>query len=286
MISTLALSLALCGISDAVAQNARPVSKPASDTVLLSQSRDGDYMVRRYLVKSNGGCNSDFAVRYRINLSTMSPSLSDNGVELSALNAFIDSLATDSMMHVRSVTITGYASPDGTETANMKLAHARAADFKKYLDNKYGLSSKYDVRVDAVVDGWDSCIDGIEASNLAQRKDAVAIIRSNDDMSVKQRKLKSMKGVWNYLASNVLPPLRQADIEFDYGRDDIAETRVLVARPVPAAPAATATLVSRPATTDKSACPCGCAEQVTSVVLVEDMTNGLIIEMGEVDIDY
>ena len=281
LISTLALSLALCGLNDAVAQNARSVSKPASDTVLLSQSRDGDYMVRKYLVKHDCGCNSDFAVHYRINLSTMSTATANNGAELSALGTFMDSLARDTTMHVRSVTITGYASPDGVEASNKKLARARAVDFKNYLDRKYGLSSKYDVRIEAVVDGWDKCLNKLEKSNVDGRRDAAAVIRSNESMPVKERKLKSMKGVWNYLAANVLPSLRQADVEFDYGRDDIAETRVLVARPVPVA--TVQTVSTQPVESKKAPC---CCEQVTDVIFVEDLTNGIIIEMGEVDVDY
>lgn len=285
LISTLVLSLAVCGFNGAFAQRYKTVSRHSADTVLLSQKRDGNYTVRKYLIKNDCDCNSDFAVRYRINLSTLAPNADGNGQELAALNSFMDSLVRDTMMHVRSVTITGYASPDGVEASNRKLAHARAVDFKNYLDKRYGLSKRYAVNIEAVVDDWDSCAKGLGNSKIADRDQAMTIIRSNDTKAEKERRLKAMPGVWNYLAVNVLPPLRQADIEFDYSRDDITETRVYNAPPKAVVVADKSRKhADAQCNTDKCCC---CGEVITDrMTYVEDLTNGLIVEMGTVDIDY
>lgn len=285
LISTLVLSLSLCGFNGTFAQRYKTVSRHAADTVLLSQNCDGNYTVRKYLIRNESDCNSDFAVRYRINLSTLAPNADGNGQELTALNAFMDSLMRDTLMHVRSVTITGYASPDGIEASNRKLAHARAVDFKNYLDKRYGLSKRYNVNIEAVVDGWDSCVKGLSNSKIENRDRAVAIIRSDETMAEKERNLKAMPGVWNYLAANVLPPLRQADIEFDYSRDDITVTRVRNEQQ-PRAAAVVTQNKPKPAQNDVNRCCC-CGEVITDrMTYVVDMTNGLIVEMDEVDIDY
>lgn len=285
------MSLVLCGAVESFAQNRYSKSTPRNtssngcDSVLLSQRRDGNYMVRRYRVKHDCDRNNDFAVHYRINLSTMSPTLGGNSSELAALNAFMDSLTRDSLIHVHSVTITGYASPDGLEASNLRLAKARAADFRNYLDKKYGLSNKYNVNIEAVVDDWDSCLSALDKSKIEGSDKAAAIIRRKDGMAAKERELKSMPQVWNYLAANVLPPLRQADIEFEYGRDDIAETRVLVAEKRPAARPAPATKPQPQPVQNDRCCCCG-EDMNANIVVVDDMTNGLIVEMGAVDIDY
>lgn len=240
-------------------------------------------MVKRYWIKHDDDRCNDFQVRYRINLATMSPDTYGNNSELAALNAFMDSLARDSMMHVKCVTITGYASPDGVEASNQRLAHARAVNFKNYLDKRYGLSNRYKVNIEAVVDNWDACERALRNSNIENRDEAVRIIRSRDDRTDKERRLKAMPAVWNYLASDVLPPLRQADIAFDYGHDDIAETRVLLVKSAPAQrPAAKAT----PAPKDYERCRCCGCDIRERVVVVEDMTNGLIVAMGEDDVDF
>ena len=82
---------------------------------MLSQSRDGDYVVSRYLVKHNSGMSADFMVYYPMNVSKMTPAFSGNAAQLSSLKTFMGTLAADSMMHVKSVTVTGYSSPDGVE---------------------------------------------------------------------------------------------------------------------------------------------------------------------------
>ena len=100
------MALTLCVFTESKAQrlgtasDCRRGGRHCCDSVLLSQKRDGNYMVCKYLVKHDR--NNDFAVRYRINLSTMSPTSDGNGSELAALNAFMDSLAKTGFRRSRS----------------------------------------------------------------------------------------------------------------------------------------------------------------------------------------
>ena len=266
--------LALASLPTVSAQSRRTTARSAADSVLLSQSLDGDYMVRKYLVKHDSPGNSDFAVRYRINLSTMSPNLDDNNRELAGMKAFMDSLAGDPMIHLNSVKITGYASPDGVEASNKKLAYARAVTLKEYLENRYDIIKRYDVGLEGIVEDWAACEKGLERSNVAGRDKALALIRGGATMVEKQRTLKSMPAVWDYLKVNVLPKLRYADVEFAYNRDEVVVTRTLVNKPKPA-----------PVVADNKCCCCGAVVTETET-FVEDLTNGLIVEMDEVDVDW
>ena len=91
IVSTFAFSLALCAAAGATAQTKSAVTAPAADTVLLSETTDGDCIVRRFLVKSRN--DADYSVRYRINLATLNAALSGNPKELDELNAFVADLA-------------------------------------------------------------------------------------------------------------------------------------------------------------------------------------------------
>lgn len=244
--------------------------------MLLSQTRNGDYIVSKYLIKHDRQDNSDFAVRYRINLATLSTTLDDNNKELAELKAFMDSLDNDSMIHVNSVEITGYASPDGVEASNQKLAYARAQTLRDYLDSKYNLSKDYTVKMQGVVENWSSCEKALGKSSVDGRDKALNIIRGNGTQLEKQRSLKAMPAVWNYLKANVLPKLRYADVEFGYNRDRIVEVRKPVSRPKPA---------EQPAVAQNRCCCCG--EVITETdTIIEDLSNGIIFEMGEVDVDF
>ena len=122
----------MCAAAGATAQTKSAVPAPAADTVLLSETTDGDYIVRRFIVKSRG--DADYSIRYQINLATLNATLNGNSQELDGLNAFAGNLAKDSLRQVCAVTITGYSSPDGPLKFNEALAAKRANDFKAYVD--------------------------------------------------------------------------------------------------------------------------------------------------------
>lgn len=270
--------LALPTFATLNAQTAARMSSSKPDSVLLSQTREGDYMVKRYLVKHDRQGNSDFAVRYRINLSTLSTNLDGNNKELADLKVFLDTLAKNPHIHVNSVAITGYASPDGVEASNQKLAHARAVTLKNYLDNNYNLSKTYNVQMQSEVENWSACEKALAASRVADRDKALGIIRGRESQADKQRSLKAMPAVWDFLKAEVLPKLRYADVEFAYNRDEIAEVRTLIEKPKPN---------TGVATVGNNRCCCCGGEVITHTeTYIEDLTNGLIVEMDEVDVDF
>ena len=114
----------MCAAAGATARAGSAVPAPAADTVMLSEATDGDYIVRRFLVKRQG--DTDYSIRYQINLASLSAALDGNSRELDGLNAFVDNLMRDTLMHVKSVEITGYSSPDGPRAFNETLARNRA----------------------------------------------------------------------------------------------------------------------------------------------------------------
>ena len=76
ILSTFALTLALTIANGATAQNRSTVSRSSADTVLLSESADGDYLVRRYVVSSDK--SDGYSIRYLINSANLMPKLDGN----------------------------------------------------------------------------------------------------------------------------------------------------------------------------------------------------------------
>ena len=74
---------------------------PAADTVMLSETTDGDYLVRRFIVKRPG--DTDYSVRYQINLAKLSSTLDGNSRELGDLDDFVGNLMKDTLMRVNAV---------------------------------------------------------------------------------------------------------------------------------------------------------------------------------------
>ena len=233
----------MCAAAGATAQTKSAVTAPAADTVLLSETTDGNCIVRRFLVKSRN--DADYSVRYRINLATLNAALSGNPKELDELNAFVADLAKDTLKQVSAVTVTGYSSPDGPVKFNEVLAARRANDFKAYLDRKYGFSKKYKVTVNSV----------------AEDKQAVlGILDCRQSPDQKELALKKMTAAWDYMKENILPPLRRVELTIDYKVNSIVEQRMLISKPKP-----------QPAPQP--------AQPAEPYVVVDEQVNGIIVEM-------
>ena len=107
--TTFVCAFAVCAAADAQQRSGAPASCPQADTVLLSADVDGTYLVRKYLVKQHADRNSDYAVRYQVDVAQLSSTLAGNARQLDDLQAFIDKVSQDKSLRVTGVTITGYA---------------------------------------------------------------------------------------------------------------------------------------------------------------------------------
>lgn len=208
-------------------QNA--ATAPKVDTVLLSETVDGNYRVRRYRIERAG--DADYSVLYRINVSTLAPKMGKNGEELDALNRFAQSLVQDTARQVRRVVVTGYSSPDGPRAFNERLAKARMQNFLNYVNGKYDLSNRYDVKSTWVAEDWEGCRLAVEQSSIPQKQEVLAILNGNDGPDDKEARLKRMPAVWEYMKVHILPPLRRAEVEVQYGSGTVFEQRTMIERP-------------------------------------------------------
>lgn len=272
--TTFALSLALCAAAGATAQTRRSVPASAADTVLLSETSDGDYIVRRAIVERQA--DSDYSVRYLINLSTLDAALNGNTRELAELNSFVSAMMNDTLVKVNTVVITGYASPDGPESLNEQLARARARDFRNYVDRKYGFSKKFNVRTASVAEDWEMCRKLVAASSMPDRQAVLNIIDGPKSSAAKEAALKAMPAAWEYMIAHILPPIRRVAMIINYDEGSLVEQRTRIAKPKPAPkPAPAPQPVAEP-------CPpvntCGCGGME-----IDENITGIIVEMPDPD---
>ena len=248
----------MCAAAGATARAGSAVPAPAADTVMLSEATDGDYIVRRFLVKRQG--DTDYSIRYQINLASLSAALDGNSRELDGLNAFVDNLMRDTLMNVKSVEITGYSSPDGPRAFNETLARNRARDFKSYVDKKYGFSKKYDVTLNSVAEDWEMCRTLVAQSSVPDKQAVLGILDGRQSPDQKELALKKMTAAWDYMKENILPPLRRVELTIDYKVNSIVEQRMLISKPKP-----------QPAPQP--------AQPAEPYVVVDEQVNGIIVEM-------
>lgn len=234
------------------------------DSTLIDKQRDAQQVISRYRVDSLMG--SDYELHYRINTSTLSPTMGNNGGELSALESLIISLADQPESEVKSIVIVGYASPDGPQTFNAELAKARAENFTKYADKRFALQQKYKVEQRSVAQKWEAITPAVESHPTPRKNEVIAIVGANIGEEEKQARLKAMPEVWDYLAKKILPAMRRVDVELSYQREDIVVSLTKVEpKPAPVEP--------KPVEPKSDPCdPCNCD-------VVDESITGIIVEM-------
>lgn len=274
IISTLILLLAMLTMSKTSAQRHDMVVILVADTVATTQTEDGEYMVRKYVVSQEA--TNDYSIQYPIGSARLVTSLDQNSGQITDMDCFMQAFSQDTLLQIKSVAITGYASPDGPYELNRKLALQRAEDMKKYIDGRYDLSTKYDVLVRGVVESWSAIRPAVENSQLSDKQQVLSIVDSRIVDQAKMQQFKSLPyGVWNAIRSEMLPSLRRVEVEVLYEKMQVSEQRVALLRPAPEPE-------------PESRC-CSCANAASWAALLDEQV-GLIINMDEVtkdaDIDF
>ena len=246
--------MALPLLLTAVAQS----DKPASNAVLISQVRNGNTVTSRYLVPQKDDSHAEFDLHYMINRSDISPVYGNNAAQIVDLKEFMQRTA-DTMMHIGAIAVRGYASPDGDIKKNDSLAARRASSLYHYAMNTYHPKNK--ITTSSHTFSWKECVPAVEKSNIPSKQAVLQILMSAASEHQKELALRKHPEAWHYLTANILPQMRYADIEFDYGTDRVVTTTSLVNEPK--------------STTSTSQS----AQQEQPVMVVVDEETGVIISM-------
>ncbi len=249
--------LTMLALGATVAAAAQSNQAPAN-AVLVSQTRNGNVVTSRYKIPHNDGKHAEFDVHYAVNKAKIIPAYSDNTQQIAELKDFM-AQTKDTTMHISAIHIVGYASPDGNAKENDTLASQRAQSLYHYAVDTYHPKQKIDTSHKAL--HWSDCVSAVVKSDIPQKEQVLAVLNStNHTEAQKEAALRKMPQAWSYLATHILPQMRYADIEFDYGVDEFVTRTTVVAPTEPAKPVQT----SQPAT-----------QQPEMVVVDEEM--GIII---------
>lgn len=226
--------LSILALGATVAVSAQNSQAPAANAILLSQTRQGDVVVTRYKIPHNDGRTAEFDMHYTVGASQIVPSFSDNSEQIAELKEFM-SQCCDSTMHISSINIVGYASPDGDVHRNDTLASKRAQSLYHYAVNNYHPTQKIATSYKAL--HWVDCVPAVEKSDIPNKSEVLAVLKSNSHTEPqKEIALRKMAESWDYLTSYILPQMRYADIEFDYGVDEFVTRTTVVPQTKPAEP--------------------------------------------------
>lgn len=201
---------------------------------MTSEWRDGDYIVRRYIVADATTQSANYEIHYAINSADAVMGFEDNSEVLTQLDNLFGEIRKDSLVHISKISVVGYASPDGTTQFNSTLAQKRAKALSTMLAKRYGLED-YNIAISSMVEPWSATTDAIEHSSLDNRNDIVRIVNANEAPMTIDHRLKRENKAWSWLKSDVLPDMRRATVTIAYTRDQVTDKREY--KPVASTPA-------------------------------------------------
>ena len=155
---------------------------------------------------------------FRVNRSELLPELGNNRVEFARVDSVAKAILLNTDVKVKNVSIDGYASPEGTDAANLKLSQNRALSFADYLRRTYNLSRGV---LNGVGHGsdWEGLRNSVMADANVPNKQAVLDVLSaagnNEARKTNLRKLDAGQP-YAYLLANNYPPLRRTEYQFTY----------------------------------------------------------------------
>lgn len=195
--------------------------RDANSWRILSQQQLAvpDSIVRHPYTESRGGvAHVDFIV----NRTELRPDYHDNRRELGKISGLIDSLEADGHVHIDTVTLHGYASPEGPYDNNVRLARGRVRTLADYLRAHHDIDSAI-VSLQFTPEDWAGLRRYVDASALPNREAIIAVIDDTLAEPDPDRRLAIIKRRYprDYavIAAESLPYLRHTDYTISYHTD-------------------------------------------------------------------
>lgn len=155
---------------------------------------------------------------FRVNRSELLPELGNNRVEFARVDSVAKAILLNTDVKVKNVSIDGYASPEGTDAANLKLSQNRALSFADYLRRTYKLSR-------GVLNGighgsdWEGLRNSVMAdANVPNKQGVLDVLAAAGNNEVRKTNLRKLDAgqPYAYLLANNYPPLRRTEYQFTY----------------------------------------------------------------------
>ena len=156
---------------------------------------------------------------FPVNQTDIRPDYRNNPAELGKIRKGIEAVRGNKYATITAVSIKGYASPEGGYANNARLAEGRAEALLSYVESLYDFGNAR-MTVDSEPEDWAGLEKAVEAGNLPDKAELLAIIRADEPADYDQRewKLKTLNGGASYkiLLRDVYPALRHSDYQVDY----------------------------------------------------------------------
>ena len=131
--------------------------------------------------------------------------------EMKDLHAAIKDADVAENKAINKIEVAGYASPDGEQGLNEKLADARQANAEKYLAKQLKKAKvNAEIESNVTAEDWAGFQKAMEASNIQDKELVLRVLSMYTDPEEREAQIKNLSAVYKTIADEVLPALRRS----------------------------------------------------------------------------
>lgn len=156
-------------------------------------------------------------ISFPINEHTVHTDFSDNRLMLDSVTSVMSRAAFDSLFTIRSIEVTGTASPDGHLNRNLELATRRMLAVCDWINRNATPPAGVEITPKESYVAWNGLRRLVAESDISCREEILRILslgsdNSTADTRLRMSKLKRLKNgrIWPLLARDIFPQLRHA----------------------------------------------------------------------------
>lgn len=145
------------------------------------------------------------------------PDYMSNPQELAKIRNSIDLVKNDPNVEIQSMSISGYASPEGKLSHNIELSQKRTESLKNRIISS-GIIKGVNIKAESKGENWIGFLEYLNKNqNIPQQTTLLSILHSNIDLDEKERQMrKEALDGWKYCLRNCFPQLRRTDYSISY----------------------------------------------------------------------
>lgn len=154
---------------------------------------------------------------FPVNQTRIYPEYRNNPKELSKIIETISLLYRDKNIILNTITIHGYASPEGSYANNTRLARGRALALQNYVKRLFDFKNNQLSEVQFTPEDWNGLADSIMARKFTEKQAILDMINSKEQPDLKEADIKKTYPIiYSDLLKNVYPGLRHSDYMITY----------------------------------------------------------------------
>ena len=168
---------------------------------------------KRYEIMAKKRSESSSEIIFTVGSHRIDMNSKDNKETVAAMKKAFKFIDEEPGITLEHITITGYASPDGSLALNTSLAQRRALAVKEFIKSLLTNPSEELFEVINGREDWDGLRELVDNSNMPYKDEALEIIDSHTmEQEIRKTKLKQLHGgvPYKYMLNNFFPALRSA----------------------------------------------------------------------------